>query len=317
MHLLNLNSVKKLKIAAFVVLVIITVSVVVYLALTFFKPKTAGIRIESNPISAVYIDGNFVGRTPFRQVYKAGEITIRLIPEAGEVPLAPYETKLNLVNGVETAIRRDFAEDLENSSGEVISFEKNNSKEVGLAIISLPDQSQVFVDKQFMALTPYQTLSLAEGEHEVRVTTEGYHDRSVNLNAQQGYKLTVEVHLAKDDNWSSVNNVSELTDESRTERDSTSMVEILSTPVGYLRVRKEPSTAAEEIGRVSPAKQYKLVDQDPTSSWYKIRFDEDEEGWISNQYSKIVGSASVTPVPSITNKLSPTAKAKISPIPDN
>jgi hypothetical protein len=78
-------------------------------------------------------------------------------------------------------------------------------------------------------------------------------------------------------------------------------VVILSTPTGFLRVRSEPSTLADELGTVEPDEEYELLETDEETGWFKIKFtqeenDEEIEGWISNQYAKMVeNEASPTP----------------------
>lgn len=62
-------------------------------------------------------------------------------------------------------------------------------------------------------------------------------------------------------------------------------VRITETPTGFLRVRKEPSTAAEEIGRAKPGEEYDVTGQQ--STWYKIDFN-GTPGWISSQYAEKV-----------------------------
>lgn len=62
-------------------------------------------------------------------------------------------------------------------------------------------------------------------------------------------------------------------------------VRILDTPIGFLRVRKEPSTAAEEIGRAEPGQEFSVIKQQGT--WYNITF-EQSSGWISAQYAEPV-----------------------------
>jgi hypothetical protein len=53
-----------------------------------FKPTGAGIFIETDPVSAVYINGEQVGRTPYKETRDPGEITLKLIPESFQTPLA-------------------------------------------------------------------------------------------------------------------------------------------------------------------------------------------------------------------------------------
>ena len=72
------------------------------------------------------------------------------------------------------------------------------------------------------------------------------------------------------------------------------MVEILSTPTNFLRVREEASTQSDEIARVTPGKKYVLLEEDEESDWVKIEYEEATEyeeaksGWVSGEYVKKV-----------------------------
>lgn len=281
----------------------------VLITLTFFiiglfKPKIAGIYIETNPPATVYINGDQVGRTPYRDKRNAGEIVVRLIPESFQTPLAPYDTKITLVPGVETVIKRDFGDSLRASSGEIISFEKIDKNQVGLVIVSTKDPVQVLIDGKDRAFTPHKTSSISPGIHKLTLSAEGFSERTLEVKTHTGYKLTAVVQLAE------VETKTEdvLKSEPEVMEKEKPMVEILSTPVGFLRVRKEPSTLADEVGRVEPGEKYILLAEDEKTGWFKIEFEEGKEGWITNQYAKKLETSSTLPSasPSATPKVSPT-----------
>jgi uncharacterized protein YgiM (DUF1202 family) len=69
-------------------------------------------------------------------------------------------------------------------------------------------------------------------------------------------------------------------------------VEVSQTPTGYLRVRSEPSTLGNEVGRVVPGVKYNLIETDVKSGWFKIEYSEGQSGWISNQFAKRIPVAS-------------------------
>jgi len=62
----------------------------------------------------------------------------------------------------------------------------------------------------------------------------------------------------------------------------------LSTPTGFLRVRSEPSTAGEEVAQVDPGDRFPYLETDEDTGWFKIEYEDGEEGWVSNQYAKKV-----------------------------
>ena len=98
------------------------------------------------------------------------------------------------------------------------------------------------------------------------------------------------------------------------EEEKTTMVEILSTPTGFLRVRAEPSTAATEVSQVKPGERFAFIEENETKDWFKIEYEKGEEGWVSSQYAKKVEvSGSATPTP--TGKTTPTPTTKTTPTP--
>lgn len=295
----------KLKIALISAGSVILILGLVFFLVGYFKPKSAGINVQTTPAASVYIDGEMVGRSPYEGTHDPKEVVVKLIPESFDKPLAPYEARVNLVSGIETIIQRDFAESETDSSGAIISFEKAGGKEVSIAIISQPDSAQVVIDGQVKGFTPYKSANITEGEHTIAVNAPNYQEKSLTVHTYEGYKLTSEFKLAP------LVQVEEVEEEVPTEEvseeevseETKEMLEILNTPTGYLRVRAEPTTSSEEVGRVEPGKTYLLVEEDKAAGWYKIEYVEGKEGWIAKQYAKKVGEAS--PAPSVKPTSSP------------
>lgn len=71
-------------------------------------------------------------------------------------------------------------------------------------------------------------------------------------------------------------------DENETEDASEDMIEIASTPTGWLRVRSAPNLSGAEVGRVSPGETYAILDE--SNGWFKISVD-GTEGLISGDYA--------------------------------
>jgi hypothetical protein len=297
---------KKLRTLSIILVVVGLILGIVFFVVGSFKPKSAGIVIELIPAASVFIDGEQVGRTPYDGTRKPGEITIKLIPESFEAPLAPFETKVTLVAGIETIVKREFGESDEASSGEIISFEKVGGKEASLAVVSIPDAAQISIDGSIRGFAPYKTSSIVPGEHQVIVYAPGFSEKSFSIGTIEGYKLTVVVKLKP-------NGEEVLSDEDdkAPEEPKQEEVEILSTPTGFLRVRSEPSTAGEEIAQVEPGERYPYLDKDEDTGWFKIEYEDGEEGWVSNQYAKKVDpdeeeEEEASPSPTASPEPSPT-----------
>ena len=300
--MLNLALVRKVRLFALVFLLIILIIGFSFFLIGYLKPKVAGIYIETNPPSSVFIEAVQVGRTPYRETRNPGEITLKLVPESFEKPLAFYETKVNLITGIETVVKRDFGELDETSSGEMISFEKEGKDEASLIVLSIPDSAQLSLDGSQRYITPHKITDILPGEHTLVLSTSGYFERYVKVKTHAGYKLTALVQLAKKEEEKE-EEPAELPEEKGKKEGP--KVEILSTSTGFLRVRKEPSIVAAEVAQVEPGDQYKLIEKNIETGWIKIEYDEGLYGWVSNQYVKEVQN-NPEATPTSTAKLSPT-----------
>src|SRR5688572_10234358 len=162
----------------------------------YFKPKPGGVLVDTSPESSVYINGSFVGKTPFTGVYEAKEVVLKVVPIDTELALIPFETKLTLTPGIQTVVRREFGKSETASSGDIISFEKEAGK-TSLVVISTPDNAQVSLDGVPRGFAPYKTTTISPGEHQITVKAPGYADRIMTVKTLNGYRLTVFAKLGK------------------------------------------------------------------------------------------------------------------------
>lgn len=298
------SAVRNIKLLILVIIGGALVSAIVLFLVGRFKPKGAGIAIETIPIASVFIDGVLAGRTPYEEVREPGEVIIKLVPDSFDKPLAPYETKATLVSGVKTVIKWEFGETSGKSGGETVSFERVGRDETGLSVVTIPSSAQVVIDGNTRGFAPYKTSSVATGEHTLLISSEGYVDRTIRLKTHNGYKLTAIIQLIPSEEIPE-----EIPEE---EEEAVDEVEILSTPTGFLRVRSEPSTLGEELARVSPGERYELLDEDEDTGWFKIKYEEGKEGlpaqagWVSNTYAEKVEEEE-------TDSLTPTVTPKTTP----
>ncbi|QQS39033.1 PEGA domain-containing protein [Candidatus Woesebacteria bacterium] len=293
-----MNKTKKLLVP---ILALLALLVIVLFLVGFFKPKGAGLLIQTTPLASVYIDGKQVGRTPYNAIYEPGEKVIKLVPDSFELPLTPYETMVNLTSGVETVITREFKDLEDTSSGEIVSFERVGKTETSLAVLSQPDGAQVKIDGVIRGFAPFKTTDVSQGEYTLSLTAPGFSDRSIKIKTYEGYMLTVIVKLAKSDQIVIEEDKDELEIKTQTE------IEILSTPTNFLRVRSDASSGSEEIGKVIPGETYVLLEESEDGEWHKISYEEGKDGWVSTTYTKILDSdskedeANLTPQPTSAN----------------
>jgi hypothetical protein len=294
--------VRKVKIVFLTTLALAIFISFTYYLLDYLRPLSAGLRVESEPVSSVYVDTEYVGKTPVRITRSPSEVVIKLVPDTFDHPLSPYETKVLLTGGVDTVVRREFSPNDEEAAGEILSFEKGVKGETGLAIVTIPDAAQISINGEIKGFTPFKINDITPGEHLLVLSAPGYLDRSIKLRTRAGYSLTAFISLAVGivDNESKEPPGEAVEDE---ETEAEVKIEVLPTTTGYLRVRKEPTTTSEEVGRVQPGKQYLLVEEKEDTNWFKIVYQDDKEGWVSGQYVKKASSA--TPTPAVSPGVTP------------
>jgi len=296
------------KIFFFLVFGVSIVILVILFFVGYFKPPKAGIVVDANRPSLVFLNDEQVGRTKYEGTYSSGEVKLKIVPDSFDKPIPSYEVKIDLVPGVNTMIQRDFGESDETSGGAIISFQKYIGSEAGMAIVSVPDSAQVKIDGQVRDTTPAKIDAISDGEHTISVSTPGYYEKILKIRTYKGYKLVAAFTLVKNYKTESSPTPSP-TPEEITKR---SGVRILDTPTGFLRVRSEPSSIAREIGQVEPGKVYFFIEQDEATGWIKIEYEESKEGWISSQYARRVEE---TPTPKPSPTATPLASPSISPKP--
>lgn len=262
------------------------------------KKPTAGIKVETNPTSLVFVDNAQIGQSPINKMYIPGEVSVKLVPNATDSALPSYQTKVKLTANTMTVIKRDFGPTEIESAGDISSLETQSSKTATLAIVTAsPDSASVTLDGLPQGFTPLFVSAVIPGEHEIIVSAPGYTDRKISALAVVGYKLTINVKLAgQTQPLPTPTPEPEIVEEpsaSPSPKPKSSPVPITGsyviikdTPTGFLRVRESYSTKDKEIGKVYPGDKYKLLST--KDSWYQIRVDLDatNSGWISAQYAE-------------------------------
>lgn len=253
-----------------------------------FGRGKATIQLNSHPKAKVYINNQEAGTTPYRNDgLEAGEMSFRLVPEA--TFSASWERKLVLTPRTETIINWEFDPDPEREAGELLYLEKTSLKDkAGLAVACQPSACSVTVDDQMRGLTPLTLEDIGEGSHKIIVSLPGYKTREILARAIKHYRLVIEVKLAKESTSAALVAEGEEGEGKEGGAGKEEMprpyVVVKDTPTGWLRVRMGPSTATTEAAKINPGEKYPLLDE--KSGWYKIRYQQDKEGWISGRYAE-------------------------------
>jgi len=264
----------------------------------FGRQGPGALQISTTPQATVFLDGTQAGITPyFDDQIKSGEHTVKLVPELSGENLTSWEGKVTLLPGILTSIKRTFAANDSESSGEIITLEKAGRKDQSsLAVISIPDQAVVKLNGEPKGFTPLSLEDLAPADYQITISSSGYEEKTVAAHTIGGYKLIVNVKLAQtmegiEEATPSGEEEEEAEAESESETEATPpskpYVKVKDTPTGFLRVRLGSSTSATETAQIKPGEMYPYLDEED-NGWYKIEYEEDEEGWVSGVYVDLI-----------------------------
>ena len=258
---------------------------IIFAAIVLFLNKNSGkgaLQVTSVPASQVYLNGQLIGETPLckcdtKEMIPIGNYRIRLIPKEGDSK--PYEEQVAINKSTLTVVDRTFGE---NSSGSVITLMPlPNKKETELMVISFPDKTNVFLDNNQKGVTPILLKDVIESDHELKLTKEGYLDRTLRIRTTSGFRLKSIVFLSVNPSIASTSSQTPL---STPQIPKVEKVTVLDTPTGFLRVRADSSITSSEIGRVPPGDSLELVGE--KEGWFEIKMTDGKTGWISSQYAK-------------------------------
>ncbi len=288
------------------VLVLVLVGLVV--KTKFFNRQGPGaLQISTTPRATVFIDGTQVGVTPFfNDKIKSGEHTVKLVPETTVDSLSSWETKIDLLPSILTVINRDFSSSEALSSGEILTLERTGRKDrSSIAVVSIPDQAVVKLAGEPKGFAPLIIEDLAPAHYQIVISATGYEEKTVSASTIGGYKLIINVQLAQQ-----IEGIEEATESAETEEEEEAeeeeegeatptpkakatpppepYVEVKDTPTGFLRVREKPSTEdSKELAKIKPGEMYPYLGEEE-NGWYKIEYEEDEEGWVSGVYVDLI-----------------------------
>jgi hypothetical protein len=264
----------------------IAIFVIIFIVVNKNTGKGA-LQVTSSPISKVYLDNKLIGQTPFckcevNDMIITGTHSLRLVPlQAG---LEAFEEKITITPSVLTVVDRTFGPGA-SSQGSIISLMPiSDKKDAQVLIISFPNKSQVFLDSNPSGTSPLLLKNLTISDHEIKLTKDGYKDKTLKIRTVLGYKLEALVFLG-------VNLTAATSSALPSPSPSVSQapigsvkVLILTTPTGFLRVRQDATIASNQIGTVNPGEKYDFVAEKP--GWFQIKLTNGQTGWISSQYAQ-------------------------------
>lgn len=249
----------------------------------FFYSKNPGkgaLQITSIPKSKVYLDGKYVGETPFCKCDQNDLLPVKsydLILTPEESDLEKFEYRININPSVLTVVDRTFGQ-IGKSSGSIITLDKlSNNLPAQLFISTFPYGANIVLDGNNIGNAPL-TKNVTASDHDLNVSFDGYKNKDVKVHTVDGYRLDIIIFLTTSD----LNSSKIL---SPTPIMATKTVKILDTPTGFLRVRSDPSFGGNEVAQVKPGETYPLIIEQ--NGWYEISLASNSAklGWITASYA--------------------------------
>lgn len=268
------------------ILLAIAIFVVIFLVISKNTGKGA-LQVTSSPISKVYLDNKLIGQTPLckcevNDTIAAGIHSVRLVPLQGN--LEAFEEKITIAPSILTVVDRTFGPGA-SSQGSVISLTPiSDKKDAQLLIVSFPNKSQVFLDSSPSGVSPLLLKNLTVSDHEIKLTKDGYKDKTLKIRTVSGYKLEALVFLGVNLTTATASALPSPVPSVSPTPIAVVKILILSTPTGFLRVRQDATIASNQIGAVNPGEKYDFVAEKP--GWFEIKLTNGQTGWVSSQYAQ-------------------------------
>lgn len=239
------------------------------------KTAISALEVETVPEAKVFLDGKELGKTPFEdENLSPGEYTLSLLPQEN-ASFSAWQRKIRLNPHLLTYVSYLFGPSEQESAGQTLTLQATGGSKGEIVVVSDPDGVNIFLDGENQGTAPKVLSGLITGEHQLNFSLVGYHERNLRVKTLSGHKLLVNVRLAKE---------AEKEAQPQASESASPKVKILETPTGWLRIRSQPSLFASESGRVAPGGEYLLLEEE--NAWFKIRYEEDKEGWISSEYAQ-------------------------------
>jgi len=262
---------------------------------SFKSPGRGALQVTTNIKSKVFLNGKEIGTAPLckctdSETLPSGQYDLRIEPE--DASLSAFNSKISINGGVLTAVERAFLPGAY-ASASILTLERTDSKSPELVITSLPDNAIVTVDSIPQGVTPIKIGSLSISEHELKLSKDGFKEKTLQIKMIENHRLVIEVYLgtvnseeiiSSDENTNQSDNSPSEKILEEAENQSAQTVTILNTPNGFLRVRSGAGTNFSEIARVNSGETFDLLGEQ--SGWYKIQIDENTTGFISSQYAE-------------------------------
>lgn len=286
-------SMKKLLPALFLLLFFLGLFLILA-KLGLLNKSPARLQLETSPSARIYLNGEDLGVTPLTKTdLKAGPYTLKLVPEPSGASLAPYETSVDLLAGDSVVINHVFAQAQSDSYGYTLELKKDPSGGTFFSLVTDPDKANLTLDGSPKGYAPISKLEVTPGEHSLSLTSPGYKPQSFSVNTLEGYNLIVKAKLGAElITLTPAPSASPSADLLASPSPSPLApagphVIVEETGTGWLRVRSEPSSSAQELGKANVGDTLPYLGDTTETGWLKVEW-EGAPAWVSSRYVTLV-----------------------------
>lgn len=245
--------------------------------------ERAGVEILTQPSAKIYIDGKEAGTTPYRNKnLRPGFVVLKIVwsEDSGKT----WEQGLRLQPYTDAVI--DITLDKEMVNGYILGLEKTNDKtKAGLMLASYPDDAVVSIDGQVVGNAPMRVANYEAGDKHIKLLLAGYKPLDIFAKLINGYELSLIGYMSRETEKEKIS-------PAPTEimaKPSIKMAVIKKTPLGFLRVRSEPTTSSKEVAKVKPAEEYEVILEQ--EEWLEIKLSDQNRGWVKKEFCDVVSKA--------------------------
>ncbi len=268
-------------------------STATFSACSLHKPTKAGLQIITNGVKAtVFLNDQYLDTAPLTEkTIKPGTYQLKIQPN--DPNLAPYETTIELKNGLLTVIAWQLRSRTEFSGGVIYEMEPiKNKRQSEVSFTTIPDGAVIKFNNQETQFSPIIITDVSPGNNEFEISLPSYETQKHTINVASGYRMLVTAKLAK---TPLVNNQTTKTQQKIASKSANlvtqSAVLIKSTNFfqdgkEVLRVRDASNSASKTLGFVTVGQKYPYLKQ-RNNDWLMIEF-EKQAGWISSKYASII-----------------------------
>jgi uncharacterized protein YgiM (DUF1202 family) len=274
------------------------------------KNSKSGLQvITDGSESTIFLDGQYLEKSPLiNRDIKPGEYVLKIQPD--DPSLVAYETNIRLRPGLLTVVTWKLAERPELSGGVVYEMEPISSKNQSeVSFITIPDGAIVELQGKDKKFTPVIIDGINPGHNEFEVSLPSYESQKHTINVVPGYRMLVNVKLAKinidSQDISKKETTKGATESAKTNNNlatqsgqisgsnlEKTQQQVLINSTDFfvddeevLRVRDAAKSTGAELGFAKVGSKYEYLGE-TQDNWFKINFD-GKPGWVSGTFSQI------------------------------